>query len=245
MRDAYVVGSGMIDSLVVGAEKMTDSTEGLINNAALPRLWRGRGVTMPAFFGLRATSHMEEFGTTREQVAEVSVKNHANGAKYPHAHQQFECSVEDVVDSPTVSYPLNLYDCCPITDGACAVLVVSEDIVGRFADDPVRVAGSGLSNDSFQRGDDLALTNFPATRQAAEMAYEAAGVGPGDVDVAEVHDCFSIAELVTYEDLGFCDRGEEGQFVAKGRSRLDGVDTRKSIASSSNLTRPSREVPSK
>jgi len=209
-------------ALVIGAEKMLDDTEGLIASAALERLWRGRGVTMPAYFGMRATRHMEEYGTTREQIAEVSVKNHENGTKYPHAHQQFECSVEDVENSPTVSYPLNLYDCCPVTDGACAVLIASEDRAGEFTDDPIRHAGWGLSSDTFQRGDDRALANFPATRQASDRAYERAGIGPEDVDVAEVHDCFSITELVTYEDLGFCADGEGGRFVEEGRSRLGG-----------------------
>ena len=209
-------------ALVIGAEKMLDDTEGLIASAALERLWRGRGVTMPAYFGMRATRHMEEYGTTREQIAEVSVKNHENGTKYPHAHQQFECSVEDVENSPTVSYPLNLYDCCPVTDGACAVLIASEDRAREFTDDPIRHAGWGLSSDTFQRGSDRALTNFPATRQASSRAYERAGIGPEDVDVAEVHDCFSITELVTYEDLGFCADGEGGRFVEEGYSHLDG-----------------------
>jgi acetyl-CoA C-acetyltransferase len=152
----------------------------------------------------------------------VSVKNHANGTKYPHAHQQFECSVDDVAESPTVSHPLNLYDCCPVTDGASAVLVASEDRAREFTDDPIRHAGFGLSSDSFQRGDDDALTNFPATRQASRAAYDRAGIAPGDVDVAEVHDCFSITELVTYEDLGFCEAGEGGRFVEEGRPHLDG-----------------------
>ncbi|PSQ00161.1 3-ketoacyl-CoA thiolase [Halobacteriales archaeon QS_5_70_17] len=209
-------------ALVIGAEKMLDDTEGLIASAALERLWRGRGVTMPAYFGMRATRHMEEYGTTREQIAEVSVKNHENGTKYPHAHQQFECSVEDVENSPTVSYPLNLYDCCPVTDGACAVLIASEDRAREFTDDPIRHAGWGLSSDTFQRENDRALTNFPATRQASSRAYERAGIGPEDVDVAEVHDCFSITELVTYEDLGFCADGEGGRFVEEGYSHLDG-----------------------
>ena len=209
-------------ALVIGAEKMLDDTEGLIASAALERLWRGRGVTMPAYFGMRATRHMEEYGTTREQIAEVSVKNHENGTKYPHAHQQFECSVEDVENSPTVSYPLNLYDCCPVTDGACAVLIASEDRAREFTDDPIRHAGWGLSSDTFQRENDRALTNFPATRQASSRAYERAGIGPDDVDVAEVHDCFSITELVTYEDLGFCADGEGGRFVEEGYSHLDG-----------------------
>jgi acetyl-CoA C-acetyltransferase len=209
-------------ALVIGAEKMLDSTAGLIGSAALERVWRGRGVTMPAFFGMRATRHMDQYETTREQIAQVSVKNHENGVKYPHAHQQFECSVDDVMDSPTVSYPLNLYDCCPVTDGACAVLVASEDRADEFTDDPVRVAGYGLASDSFMRGDDLALTNFPASRHASNMAYERSGYGPDDIDVAEVHDCFSITELITYEDLGFCEQGKGGQFVEEGRASLDG-----------------------
>ncbi|WP_254838511.1 thiolase C-terminal domain-containing protein [Natronomonas marina] len=223
-RNATIaVEGGRADvALVIGGEKMTDDTGGLIELAAEERVWRGRGVTMPAFFGMRATRHMEEYGTTREQISEVSVKNHANGAKYPHAHYQFECSVDDVENSPTVSYPLNLYDCCPITDGASAVLVVSEDRVDEFTDDPVRVAATSLSTDSFQRAGDTALTHFPATRNASSGAYESAGISPEDVDVAEVHDCFSIAELITYEDLGFCKEGEGGQFAAEGKSRLDG-----------------------
>jgi acetyl-CoA C-acetyltransferase len=220
---SLAVRAGAADvALVVGAEKMLDDTAGLIGSAALERLWRGRGVTMPAYFGMRATRHMEEYGTTREQIAQVSVKNHANGTKYPHAHQRFECTVDDVAESPTVSYPLNLYDCCPVTDGASAVLVASEDRAREFTDDPIRHAGFGLSSDSFQRGDDDALTNFPATRQASRVAYDRAGIAPGDVDVAEVHDCFSITELVTYEDLGFCEAGEGGRFVEEGRPHLDG-----------------------
>jgi acetyl-CoA C-acetyltransferase len=209
-------------ALVIGGEKMTDDTGGLIASAALERLWRGRGVTMPAYFGMRATRHMDQYETTREQIAEVSVKNHENGTKYPHAHQQFECSVDDVKNSPTVSYPLNLYDCCPVTDGACAVLVTSEERAHEFTDDPIRVAGYGLSADSFVRGHEAALSNFPATRQASSQAYERAGLGPEDIDVAEVHDCFSITELITYEDLGFCEEGTGGQWIDEGHPHLDG-----------------------
>jgi acetyl-CoA C-acetyltransferase len=220
---ALAVRSGEVDTaLVIGAEKMRDDPEGLLGAASTQRVWRGRGVTMPAFFGMRATAHMEEYGTTREQIAEVSVKNHENGAKYPHAHYRFECTVEDVLGSPAVSHPLNLYDCCPVTDGACALLIASEDVTHEYTDDPVRVAGTGLSTDSFQRGNDRNLTNFPATRVAASDAYEQAGIGPDDVDVAEVHDCFSITELVTYEDLGFCSQGEGGRYVEEGHTRLDG-----------------------
>ncbi|MHB9287931.1 thiolase C-terminal domain-containing protein [Halobacteriales archaeon Cl-PHB] len=209
-------------ALVLGAEKMHESAAGLIELASEKRIWRGRGVTMPAYFGLRATRHMHEFETTREQIAAVSAKNHDNGSKYPHAHQKFTCSVEDVLDSPQVTYPLNLYDCCPVTDGAAATIIVSEDVVDDYTDDPVWVAGSGLATDSFQRNDDAALVGFPASTQAAEQAYQQAGITADDIDVAEVHDCFSITELVTYEDLGFCEKGEGGRLLDEGVVHLDG-----------------------
>ena len=217
------IQAGQADvALVLGAEKMRDSAEGLIAGAALDQVWRGRGVTMPAFFGMRATRHMHQFGTTREQIAKVSVKNHENGAKYPHAHYQFTCSVDDVVEGPQVTYPLNLYDCCPVTDGAAATIVVSEDVVEEYTDDPVWVAGSGLSTDSLLRGDDEALVGFPASTQAASQAYDEAGITAEEIDVAEVHDCFTITELVTYEDLGFCEKGKGGEFIDSGAPELDG-----------------------
>jgi acetyl-CoA C-acetyltransferase len=177
---------------------------------------------MPAFFGLRATRHMHEFETTRDQIAQISVKNHENGSKYPHAHYQFTCSVDDVTSSPTVTYPLNLYDCCPVTDGASAVIVAAEDVVEEYTDDPVWAAGSGLATDSLLRGEDDALVGFPATTAAAEQAYEQAGITADDVDVAEVHDCFTITELVTYEDLGFCAKGDGGRLIEEGVTELDG-----------------------
>ena len=217
------IRAGQADvALVLGAEKMRDSAEGLIEGAALDQVWRGRGVTMPAFFGMRATRHMHQYETTREQIAKVSVKNHENGAKYPHAHYQFTCSVEDVVEGPQVTYPLNLYDCCPVTDGAAATIVVSEDVVEEYTDDPVWVAGSGLSTDSLLRGDDEALVGFPASTQAASQAYDEAGITAEEIGVAEVHDCFTITELVTYEDLGFCEKGKGGEFIDSGAPELDG-----------------------
>ncbi len=215
------VASGVYDvALVVGAEKMHDEPGGLIQRADLKRLWLGRGVTMPAFFGLRATSYMHKYEVTREGVALVSVKNHHNGSLYPHAHLRFECSLEDVLKAPYVSYPLGLYDCCPITDGAAAVIVCHAQIARRYTDDPVYVLGSGLSMDSFVRGGDL--TSFPATQRAAHQAYEMAGVGPEDIDVAEIHDCFSITELISYEDLGFARPGEGVKLLEECRVHLEG-----------------------
>ena len=219
--EAVRAGSADV-ALVLGAEKMRDSAAGLIEGAALDQVWRGRGVTMPAFFGLRATRHMHDYGTTREQIAKVSVKNHENGSKYPHAHYRFTCTVDEVENSPTVTYPLNLYDCCPVTDGAAATIVASEDVVDSYTSDPVWVRGSGLSSDSLLRAGNEALVGFPASAQAAEQAYEQADIGPEAIDVAEVHDCFTITELVTYEDLGFCEKGEGGQLIDDGVVELDG-----------------------
>lgn len=215
------VASGVYDVvLVVGAEKMHDEPGGLIQRADLKRLWMGRGVTMPAFFGLRATAYMHKYGITREQVALVSVKNHHNGSLYPHAHLRFECSVDDVVKAPHVSYPLGLYDCCPVTDGAAALLIARADIAQRYTDDPVYVLGSGLATDSFVRGGDL--TSFPATQYAAQQAYEMAGVKPDEIDVAEIHDCFSITELISYEDLGFAEAGQGVKLLEECRVHLAG-----------------------
>jgi acetyl-CoA C-acetyltransferase len=220
---ALAVRTGDVDTaLVIGAEKMHEDTSGLIASAATERLWRGRGVTMPAFFGLRATRHMADYGTTRDQIAEISVKNHDNGSKYPYAHQRFTCSIDDVKQSPTISHPLSLYDCCPVTDGAAAVLVTSEDVVDRYTDNPVRIGASEVATGSFMRGGENSLTSFEATKNAARSAYERAGIQAGDVDVAEVHDCFSITELVTMEDLGFCEVGQAGEFIESGETRLDG-----------------------
>ncbi|WP_255193223.1 thiolase C-terminal domain-containing protein [Natronobeatus ordinarius] len=217
------VRSGTVDlALVVGAEKMRDDERGLMDLSLVEQPWRGRGVTMPAFFGLRASRHMHEYGTTREQIAAISVKNHENGSKYPYAHYQFRCSVEDVLTSPTVTDPLTLYDCCPVTDGAAAVLVASEEVAYTYTDAPVWVAGSGLATNSLFRGDDEALARFPATRAAAEQAYQQAGITADDVDVAEVHDCFTITELITYEDLGFADPGRGGELIENGVTTLDG-----------------------
>ncbi|OGF52666.1 MAG: hypothetical protein A2Z21_10200 [Candidatus Fraserbacteria bacterium RBG_16_55_9] len=217
----FSVAAGLYNVvLVVGAEKMHDEPGGLLQRADLKRLWMGRGVTMPAFFGLRATAYMHKYGITREQVALVSVKNHHNGSLYPHAHLRFECSVEDVVNAPYVSYPLGLYDCCPVTDGAAALILARADIATRYTDNPVYVLGSGLATDSFVRGGDL--TNFRASQNAAKQAYETAGVKPEDIDVAEIHDCFSITELISYEDLGFAEPGQGVKLLDEGHVHLGG-----------------------
>jgi acetyl-CoA C-acetyltransferase len=221
------VRSGMADvALAGGVEVMND----LGRDRA--RYWLGvsgemewerlAGTTFSGVFAQMASAHMEEHGTTREQLSHVAVKSHENGAKNPHAHLGHECSLEDAESAAMVAHPLTLYHCCPMSDGAAAVLIASEDVVDEYADDRIRVAGAGAASDSiglFQRD---SYTSLSATRTAAADAYEEADIEGTDVDFAEVHDCFSISEVIAYEDLGFCEPGEGGEMAESGETKLDG-----------------------
>jgi acetyl-CoA C-acetyltransferase len=221
------VRSGMADVVLAGGvEVMTDASGDAV------RYWLGvsgetewerlSGTTFAGVYAQMASAHMREHGTTREHLSHVAVKNHANGAKNPHAQLGFECSLDDAMGAPTVADPLTLYHCCPTTDGAATALVVSEDVVEEFTDDPIRVAGVGASADRvglFQRD---TYAGIPASQRAAATAYERAGYGPTDLDFAEVHDCFAIAELMAYEDIGLCAPGEAGALVESGATRIDG-----------------------
>ena len=221
------VKSGMADVVLAGGvEVMTDASGDAV------RYWLGvsgetewerlSGTTFAGVYAQMASAHMREFGTTAEQLSHVAVKNHANGAKNPHAQLGFECSLEDATNAPVVADPLTLYHCCPTTDGAAATLVVSEVVVEEFTDDPIRVAGVGASSDRvglFQRE---TYAGVPASERAAADAYEMSGYGPDDLDFAEVHDCFAIAELMAYEDLGLCERGDAGAYIESGATRIDG-----------------------
>ena len=226
-QGVQAIRSGMADVVLAGGvEVMTD-----ISGDAV-RYWLGvsgetewerlSGTTFAGVYAQMASAHMREYGTTPEQLSHVAVKNHANGAKNPHAQLAFECTLEDAMEAPTVADPLTLYHCCPTTDGAACVLLASEDVVGEYTDDPIRVAGVGAASDRvglFQRE---TYSGVPASRKAAETAYERAGVGPADLDFAEVHDCFAIAELMAYTDLGLCEPYEAGELVASGATRPDG-----------------------
>jgi acetyl-CoA C-acetyltransferase len=221
------VRSGMVDvALASGVEVMTDLSGDAV------RYWLGvsgetewermSGTTFAGVYAQMASAHMREYGTTTEQLSHVAVKNHANGAKNPKAHLGFSCTLEDAVNAPPVADPLNLYHCCPTTDGAAAALIVSEDVVEKYTDTPVRVAGVGAASDRvglFQRD---TYTSVPAAKSAGESAYEEAGITVDDLDFAEVHDCFAIAELMAYEDLGFCPAGEAGPYIESGATRPDG-----------------------
>jgi len=210
--------------LVIGVEKMRDKSadEGLLARAAAGHPVLTRGETAPVLFAPFATRHMHEFGTTHEMLASVAVKNHYNGARDPYAHFQNEITIEDVLKSVPVCHPLNLLDCCPQTDGAAAVLLVSAERAAEFTDDPVFVAGFGVATDHPYLHEKSTFTGLRATTMAAERAYKMAGVEPGQIDFAEVHDCFTIAELLCYEAMGLAETGKGSNVIAAGTPFPDG-----------------------
>jgi acetyl-CoA C-acetyltransferase len=222
---AMAVASGVHDVvLVIGVEKMRDKSteEGLLARAAAGHPILTRGETAPVLFAPFATRHMHEFGTTREMLASVAVKNHHNGARDPFAHFRNEITVDDVLASPPVCTPLHLLDCCPQTDGAAATILVSADRAREFTDRPVFVAGFGVATDHPYLHEKSTFTSLTATVSAAGRAYAMAGIGPGDVDCAEVHDCFTITEILDIEDLGFVDKGKGGVASLEGETALTG-----------------------
>lgn len=221
------VRAGAADvALAGGVEVMTDMS------GERTRYWLGvsgetewertAGTTFAGVYALMADAHMDEFGTTREQLSMVATKNHANGANNPKAQLDFECSLADAMQSPTVAHPLNLYDCCPTTDGASVAFLATEPVARELTDHPIRVTGTGQASGPVGLYDRETLTGIPATSEAASQAYDQAGIEPAEVDFAEVHDCFSIAEIMAYEDLGFVEKGDGGNFVERGATEPDG-----------------------
>ena len=221
------VASGLADIvLVVGAEKMTE----VPTSVATDIMGRGGdatweypfGMTFPGYYAMMANAHMAEFGTTEEHLASVAVKNHYYGSLNPFAHMQKEITLEKAVTSFTVAHPLKLYDCSLITDGAAAVILASEEKAKAISKKPVWIAGLGLATDTMRIGERDTLTSIQATREAARTAYKIAGVGPSDINIATVHDCFTIAEIIAYEDLGFCERGEGGKLIEAKETYVGG-----------------------
>jgi len=228
LRQAVItVASGIHDIVVAaGIEKMTDvmteqTTEALAT--AADQEWEAYvGATFPGLYALMARRHMYEFGTTEEQLAKVAVKNHHNACFNPCAQYQMEITVEDVLNSAPVNTPLKLLDCSPITDGAACVILAPAEMAKKFTDTPVLITGTGQASDTISLHDRPTLTGLAATTNAAEIAYKMAGVGPRDIDLAEVHDCFTIAEIMAIEDLGFCKKGEGGKVTEQGETAIGG-----------------------
>ncbi|MGH9722237.1 MAG: thiolase domain-containing protein [Bryobacteraceae bacterium] len=222
------VAAGLHDVvLVVGVEKMTSQTTARVTEIlASAGDCSGEiraGSTFPSLFAMIARRHMHEFGTTREHLAAVAVKNHANGALNPDAHLRKVITLEQALAGKPVAEPLNLYDCSLISDGAAAALVAPLDRARDFTNKPVRVLGIAQASDYVALDQKEDITTFPAVRAAAERAYRMAGIGPAQIEFAEVHDCFTIAEIIALEDLGFAARGQGGPYSAAGCTARTGA----------------------
>ena len=223
------VAAGVYDTVMVtGVEKMTSQTtpkvaEILAGAGDLAGEIRA-GATFPALFAMIARRHMYEFGTTREQLAAVAVKNHDNGALNPDAHLRKRITLEQALAGKPVAEPLTVYDCSLVSDGAASVLITTveraRDLSSRKS--VVVVRGIAQTSDHVALDEKESITTFPAVRAAGEKAYAMAGVGPRDIDVAELHDCFTIAEIIATEDLGFVKKGEGGPYAASGATARGG-----------------------
>ena len=229
IREAVrTVRSGEADVVLAGGmERMTTLDTGRVTAAlaiAADELYEVRaGVTFPSAYALMARAYFERFGGDREDLAHIAVKNHANAVDNEFAQYQTEISLEQALDSPPIATPLHLYDACPITDGASAVLLVSE----AYAKDngieaPVSITGSGQGGDHLALQDRHEMAQTPATEDAATEAYDEAGITAADVDFAEVHDCFTIAEVLAIEGLGLFEPGEGIAAAREGRTTADG-----------------------
>lgn len=223
----YAVLSGLADVVIVGGvEKMThrttaEVTEYLAMASDYP-FEQFHGITFPGLFAMMATAHMNAYGTTERQIGLAAVKNHYHGSLNPKAHMQKEITIEKVMESKYVAWPLKLFDCSLITDGASCIILTKPELAKKYTDQPVHIIGSGQASSTIGLYERKSLTSMDSTKTAAKMAYDMAQIKPEQVNLAEVHDCFTIAELIHYEDLGFCKVGEAGKFVESGATRLGG-----------------------
>jgi len=223
----HAIASGARDVvLVAGLEKMTDPTNsrrrywlGVSGDTEWERL---AGLTFAGVYGLMADHYLAQHHVPREALAAVAVKNHAHGARNPNAQFQKEITLQQVLEAPKVADPLGLLDCCPVTDGAAAVLLAGEEIAKSFTDTPVIIAGEGAGSDTLALQERAELTQLGATRRAAAEAFRRADVDRARIQFLEVHDCFSIAELLALEDLGFAGPGEAAALTLSGATRIGG-----------------------
>lgn len=228
LRTAYAhIASGLVDTaLVVGAEVMTHvETEVATDYLAQmgDTTWEYvQGATFPAFFALIASAHMKKYHTRQEDLASVAVKNHKYAVHNPVAQFHREITVDEVMRSTVVAYPLKLLDCSPVSDGAAAVVLTSEDKAKKLSDTPVWIRGMGIASTGNILSERKDLSTIPSIRLAARRAYAQSGVGPDKIDFAEVHDCFTIAEIVAYEELGFAERGHGVDLIREGQTELGG-----------------------
>ncbi|HYB67623.1 MAG TPA: thiolase domain-containing protein [Candidatus Acidoferrales bacterium] len=227
-RSAFLaIASGVCDAaLAAGVEKMRDLPPDRL------RYWLGvsgdtewerlAGMTFAGVYALMAQRHIHQYGTKEEHLHMVAVKNHKYGADNPKAQLQRAITLDQANNSATVCHPLRLFDCCPTSDGASAAILCDAEIASKFTDTPVRILGVGAGTDRlalFQRED---FATLKATIHAAKQAYQMAHLEAKDINLAEVHDCFTIAEIMAYEDLGFCKKGEGGRFIEEEQTYIGG-----------------------
>jgi acetyl-CoA C-acetyltransferase len=211
---------------VIGFQKMSE----LSSRDAAERMGRGAdilwespfGITMPAGYAMFARAHMAKYGTTEEQLAKVRVKNASYGAKNLKATYRKELSLEEVLTSEVVTSPLKRFDCCANADGSSCIIVARGDIARKVTKIPIWIAGMGAATDTMTMSGRKSLTGLACAQDAARQAYEMAGVKPQDIDVAEVHDCFTISEILAYEDLGFAKPGEGARLIEGKQTYHDG-----------------------
>jgi len=226
-REAFAnIAAGFYDAvLVTGVEKVTHTgTEWTTTyfSYCSDFFYEGQaGASFPGLFASMARAYLTEFDATEEDFAKVAVKNHENGISNPKAHLRKKITVDDVMNSAVVASPLKLYDCCPFSDGASSVILCNEKFAKEHTKDYVQVIGSGRGGSPAALQGRNHLTTIPSTKLAGESAYKMAGVSPKDIDFAEVHDCFTIAEVVDSEDLGFFEKGQGAKAAAEGRTKLN------------------------
>ncbi len=229
VREGYLsILSGLNDVVVVGGiEKMNDvggvtATETLAT--AADQEWEAFfGATFPGLYAMIAQRHMHEHGTTKEQLAQVAVKNHENGVNNPYAQYQRKITLEKAINSTPVAYPLGLLDCSPVTDGAATIVMCEKNMAKKYTDKLVKIIGSGQGSDSLALHGRRDICTLDATVHAAKMAYKQAKIKPKNINLAEVHDCFTIAEICAIEDLGFVKKGEGGKAIDNKITTMDGT----------------------
>jgi acetyl-CoA acetyltransferase len=221
IREAWIaVGAGLYDiALAVGVEKLTAKARAPMLRVS-ETLEGLAGFTPVGMWAMRAKRHMMEFGTTRDQIAMVAVKNRKHGSLNPRAHYRDLISLEDVKSADVLCDPLALYDACPTTDGAAAAILCTEKVAKQLGAKLVYISAAALASGTYEDERNIAVNEIE--RRVSKEAYEIAGIGPEDLDFAEVHDCFSIAEIVRCENLGLCPEGQGGRFVESGATQIGG-----------------------
>jgi benzoylsuccinyl-CoA thiolase BbsB subunit len=217
----YAIATGLYDiGIAVGVEKLTHLPPATLVPPG-EDLQGEMGMVFPAYFAMIMRKYMETFGTTLEQVAKISVKNHHNGCLNPYSQFQKEVTVEEVLSSRMICDPITLLQCCPTSDGAAAAILCSSSLARRYTSHMITIAASVLRTGNFlYTQKDFSFSDL--TANVAKKAYEMANVGPEDIDLCELHDAFAINELLHYEELGFCSRGEGGILIEKGETEIDG-----------------------